>query len=601
MRLHPAFCPSLLSDESPVSYWSRVAFGIGRTARDAARDAGFRFQSIVEGDAEELGLLTATCGMATSAFDGTALVLAGEKTFTLAGEEFPQTHLTRARLYVCPCCLREEGPHGKARWQLEAMRVCLRHNCMLVPLYDEYRQHETNDIARLIHGRRELLRDLEAAPIPHGSSNLAEHLNRRLDGVEPEGRLSGMPAFAAARFCEMVGLARIKGVHALWRETSDMDRHLSGAEGYAVLSAGADALRDHFREVRRSAPVEEFGLLKVYGRLYEFLSHEHVGPAYEPVRSVFRDHLLETAAFGSGDIVLGKRIETRHLHSVRSIGVETGMDVRVVRRRMIALGLIDDTVADLPNDRVLIDAEKHADLVRLMPEMMVRCDAERYLKVHRQQSYMLDPTLITPVGPYGESIEHVFTRDDLDAYFVKLTAGAKPLASSESGYYPIGITAIRCKCEPLEVMTLLADSRLADIRIDTRELGMRSIRLNPLEVRHHLGRLHKLMSARTVAVEIGCTQPIADALLTSNILPSNVVVHPSNGVKVRMTTRDHFDDFTARYISVHRIAVDIGRHHRNVSRLLREMKVEPAFDPKTTRTQFFERSKIAQTLERLQA
>ena len=310
--------------------------------------------------------------------------------------------------------------------------------------------------------------------------------------------------------------------------------------------------------------------------------------------------MLDTAAFGADDVLLGMPVETRRLHSIRSIGVETGLDARLVRRRLIALGLIDETAAALPNDRVLIDAVKHGAVVRLMPGMIQRCDAERYLKVHRQQSYMLDTSLIRPIGPYGDSeLEHLFTRTELDRYFSGLTRGSKPLVEGESDYYPIGITATRCKCDPLQVITLLAHGKLQDIRIDPAEAGMRSIRLNLSEVRRCLGRLHDMMSARTVSLELGCTNPIANALLTSNILPSRLVAHPMTGVKMRMTNRANVSDFDAKYISVHGIAVNTGRHHRNVSRLMREMNVEPAFDPKITRTMFFDRSKISDALDRL--
>jgi hypothetical protein len=110
-----------------------------------------------------------------------------------------------------------------------------------------------------------------------------------------------------------------------------------------------------------------------------------------------------------------------------------------------------------------------------------------------------------------------------------------------------------------------------------------------------------MMSAANVAKEMGCTPPIATALLTSQILPSRMVVHPTNGVELRMTTRERFEDFAAKYVSVHGIAVESGKHHRNVGRLMREMGIAPAFDPRATRTPFFERSRIRDALERLRA
>ena len=600
MKLHPAFCRPLMADESPTSHWSRVSYGMGRKARDAARDIGTSFQKIADGDHDALVVLTEACGLPEGTFDRTALTLDSGRAYTLAGEAFPLAHLTRSRMYVCPECVRDHGLHGKSRWQIEAIRVCLHHQCMLLPLYDGFEQmHLGHDFVRLANERLYLLEDATFA-MPKGSDGLADYLMRRLDGLEPEGWLSSMPAYAAARSCETVGLALLKGMHALWNDAGDLERHRAGAAGYSILSSGPGALRDFFRDVRHAAPVEEFGFRKVYGRIFDFVSNDNLSEAYEPVRAVLRDHLLETVAFGKGDVVLGKTVETRKLHSVRSIGVETGLDARLVRRRLEALGLVSAADSALPNDRLLVDAVKNAAVLQQLPDLMVRPDAARYLNVTHYQGYALDASLIAPYHSEGlEPVDHLFLRSDLDAYLQRLTAGATLLASDETGYDRVGKAAQKSKCQPLAILQMLLERRLHHVRLDPAHSGIAAVMVDPVEVRTILAQRNDLLSTRGIRLELGCCIEVATALVRSKILPGKMTRHPMNNTRCKMVPRDVVEAFKRDYVSLFNLAEQVGRHPRGLRTTLSRMKIEPAFSPSKARTLFFRRAMLEPLLDQL--
>lgn len=602
MRLHPSFVPSVMPDETPTSYCSRVGGTIGRNARELARDIGTTFQGIVDGDATSLAVLTDTCGLDPRTFACTALTLTGERSYELAGQEFLRIYLNRARMYVCLACIRQYGAYGQARWHLEAYRVCLEHRCMLVPICDGKDAHSTHDFAFHAHNARDLIERAEITPMPPGTDRLAAYLARRLQGTEPDGWLTDLPAYAAARSCEFVGLAISKGVHALWHKASDLDRHVAGSLGYSVLSGGADAFLEYLRDLRRAAPAEGFGLLKVYGRLFSFLSHDNLSEGYEAVRAVMRQHLLETVAFAGGDIVLGQKMEVRRLHSIRSLGVETGLDVRLVRRRLDALGVIGEEDAMLPNDRVLVDVRKHGAELAMLPNLILRPDAERYLGLSQYQRYALDASLVTPYGSEKlKPVDHLFLRSDLDEYLQRLIGGASPLTALDNGFYRIGKAAQRCKCQPLVVVQLLAQGRLGNVRLDPERSGIAAIMVSVTELKEALVPDRDLMSTRVVRIELRCSQDVARGLVESRILPSELTRHPVSATRCRMVKRSDFEAFVSRYISVNGLALETGRHHRNVLRLVTEMKVEPALDPAVTRTLFFERSRMAPIMERLRA
>ena len=59
--LHPNMVVDLGDGESPMSFCSRNALLLGRTARDFSQDIGIRFQDIVDGDVPSLEALALRC------------------------------------------------------------------------------------------------------------------------------------------------------------------------------------------------------------------------------------------------------------------------------------------------------------------------------------------------------------------------------------------------------------------------------------------------------------------------------------------------------------------------------------------------------------
>lgn len=597
MKLHPVFCPPVMPGESPTSYCSFVAATIGRDARRLAESIGTRFQGIVDGDPASISILTDACGLEPQVFDRTTLALTGPRTFTLAGQEFLAVYLTRARQYACPVCILQHGPRGQARWQIKSYRVCLEHQCMTVPLGIDGDLHYAHDFSYHA-GNAQHLVTKEPEPMPNGTGGLAEHLDRLLASQEAESWLTSMPAYAAARCCEFVGLALNKGVHASWIDATDMDRQLAGAAGYEVLKDGVPSVMEFFRDIRRNASEQEFGLRKVYGRIFDFLSHDNSSAAYEPFRALLRGHLLDTVAFAADDVVLGQKVSQRRFHSIRSYGVETGLDARQVRRRWNALDLIDETSAGLPNDRVLVDVVDNASVLAVIPDLLERPDAERYLGLTHYQGYGLDASLITPYKADGlPPVQHLFRRSDLEAYVGSLTRGAT--RDGEDGYFGIGKAAQRCKIQPLEILKLLAAGKLRNVRLLPGKTGIAAIMVDVAEIRSAAKRVADAVSALGVRHLLGCSQFVANALVNSGVLESEMIRHPRNNTRCRMVRRDLVDAFDADFVSLFNLAAEVGRHPRGLRASLAQLEFQPAFPQARTGTVFFNRKALQPILHQL--
>lgn len=485
MRIHPAFVPEVLEGETPTSYLSRLSSQIGSRARRVAEDIGTTLQKIVDGDPAALSVLTDSCGLPRNTFDAHALSLGHDGLFRLAGQEFPERHLSRSRLFACPQCIAEEGLHQKAQWQIAAIRVCLAHNCMLVPFQDRFRQQDAHDLVQLAQANLNGMKTIQADVPPDGSDSLAQYLTRRLNGHEHEGWLASMPAYAAARSCELVGWVRTSGVRAHWRQASALERHVAGSVGYAMLSSGGAPFLDLLRGLRQTAAATEFGFEVIYGSVFGFLKSCEAEP-YRAMRTVLRNHLMETAAFGAGEIILGEAVPRRVLHSVRSIGKEFAIDQRVVQRRVATLGLIGEEAANLPGDRILIDAEVHADTIAKLPELLERSLAKRHLNAKRNLTSALHPSVIAPFCAGLTPDDDLFLRSELDRHFKAWTSGATEVDGDEAGFRSIAEAARRAASSPLEIFRLLAEGRLSQLRIDPRRVGVPAIMVNVSEVRETL-------------------------------------------------------------------------------------------------------------------
>lgn len=609
MIMHPSLSLQPRPGETPTSFCSCAAHKIGRTAREFAGSIGTSFQEIVDGAFEAIDILTSTCGVASDAFETTTLVRTGGRTYSLAGQDFTRETLTRGDLFVCPRCISEDiedsdiyGAHGRAIWQIEAVRVCLKHGCMLVPVNHDLAPGRMHDFAWHVHAGLKNILDADVMTMPSGTDGLARHLERRISGTEPDSWLSTMPAYAAAKSCEFVGLTLRHGVHAPWKSKTSADWHLAGSEGYALLSAGPDALVEYFKDLRRAAPVTEYGFRAIYGRIFDYLSHDNKSEAFAPIRKVMRDHLLETTAFGADDIVLGTPVGTRRLHSVRSLAVETGRDPRMLLRRLRALGIVTKSKTRLQHDRILFDAQANAALIEKMVNALDRPEAERYLNLGRTQGYLLNPPFLTPFWTEGlHSAEHLFLKSDLDAFLAMMTRNATPLQPDEEGFLRIGKAASRSQRPAAQVVQLLMFGRLTKVRLDPDSSGVDAILIDPEEVREFLNPMANLVAVRMLMSELRCSQHTAQALMETGALPSRIERHPINRLTCRLAEISDVEAFKAEYVSVYILAEEVGMHVRLLGDRLIDLAVPTAFDPEEIGTLFYRRSDLLPFMHKLRA
>lgn len=603
MRLHHTLSLSPQPRETPASYCSRVARKHGRTARQFAADCGTDFQAIVDGDPLALATLFEACGADQANFVSSTVRRVGDRQFSIGNEQLTRDTMKRAELRACSVCLAEDqhGPEGalaaymRAEWLVEAVRVCPRHSLRLQSLATDSQQ-QTHDFAWHLQ-RRENAPALAVAPESREAGGLIAYVMDRLAGRAAPQWLDQMPLHAAIKSTEIVGAAINHGTHTSWNSLSDDDWHESGIAGFEVLSGGTDVIRGYFERVQgaHAASQSSWGAKVIFGKLYEFLAHQNQDVAYEPLRALLRSHILATFAIPAGEVVLGCKLDRRHLHSIHSASRETGLHPKPLRRKLLALGILDTLADHLSDDRVVFQADGAADALQLLGSSMSLEGAADYLNIPRPHDRtVLAPPFITPVQVPSPRGGHrlAFPRQALDELMTKLVARVSQEQADGSDYVWLAQASKQCVRPLLDILTLLYDGKLMQIRLDPLERGFKAILVNLDEVRGHLHAKRTSLSLRDVEHRLKASTQVVKALVDRGYLPSMLEVNPISNLPSRVVLPEDIDAFMETYVSLMGLARERGLHFRALKSQLDAAGIVPEFEPDAVPATFYLRVRL---------
>ncbi|MGB3338524.1 MAG: hypothetical protein WBA73_15225 [Devosia sp.] len=406
-----------------------------------------------------------------------------------------------------------------------------------------------------------------------------------------------MPLYAATKSAEIVGAAINHGIHASWNSLSDDDWHVAGIAGYEVLSGGPDVIRDYLERVQRAhaASQSSWGAKVIFGKLYEFLSHHNQDVAYDPLRTLLRSHILATFAIPDGEVVLGSKLDRRHLHSIHSASRETGLHPKPLRRQLLALGIIDSLADHLSDHRVVFEAEGAIGALELLGSAMSLKGAADYLNIPRPHDRaVLAPPFITPVQVPSPRGGHrlAFPQQALDELMTKLVARVSQEQAAGGEYVWLGQASKQCVRPLLDILTLLFDGKLMQIRLDPLERGFKAILVNLDEVRGHLHAKRTSLSLRDVEHRLKASTQVVKALVDRGYLPSMIEVNPISNLPSRVVLPEDIDAFMETYVSLMGLARERGLHFRALKSQLDVAGVVPAFEPEAVPATFYPRARL---------
>lgn len=604
--------------ETPMSLCSRNAMLVGRTARDFCKDAGFEFQDVVDGDGIALQRLAHRCRADEAALKANATVHQGRLRYSVRGQTLTKEVLSRKKVRVCPHCISSDievghGPlscraYGRLQWIVEPLRTCRVHGVGLVVVSDERTPKRFHDFAQLVQpALDELARVTDQAP-RRKPSRLEDYLSDRMSGQEPPTlRLLGaLPFYAAATTCEQLGAVAIRGINVKVDSFNDDDWYEAGAAGFEIAEAGEMGVRDLLVRVQANTAAKkggDWGLSSLFGRLHKWLGEQLGDPAYLPVQEIFRQHVIETFPFGPGDMILGREVAARRLHSVRSASKEYGAHRKRLRKLLHAAGHISDEQLALTDDRILFEADAARDLLCLISEEMPLKQAGQYLNIPRHiERALFEAGHLRPfvAGGGDQTFNHAFAKRDLDLFLERLMKDAIKIEPSDSGYEHITAAATRVGCTAVQIVELILSCKAKRVRFLPEVSGFSSIMVDPDEILSLLDKTIKgVLSLKQVERKLKTDFAVVQNLINLGVIPVSTVINPKTRWRQRVVSEEDMDRFADRFASLHMLAHEYGIYFRKIGDKLREKGVRPAFDPEKVRASFYERIAVENSIAEL--
>ena len=604
--LHPSL--DLLAGETPTSLVARLAMlHDAPTARYFCLDMGLRFQAVVDGDEDTLAAVASLARVPLAGLGANAIHRTGGG-FLLKGQELVRPSLRRSRVMVCPRCIagdlaRDAPPWmagGRAEWLLDPIHSCPRHEVAFVEVARITDTEVLHDFARNVASALPEIRRLADAAIHVTPSALEAYLLGRLDGAIGPDWLDALPWHAAARACEMIGAVAAFGPRAAIKTFGDAEWRQAGATGFEIAAGGPDGIRAFLEGMRMSHPrgrVDNGGPQAWLGRLQMWLTDTQDEPAYAPLREEVIAFMTETVPLGPNEHLFGRQVvEHRRLHSIRTASLETGLHPKRLRRILSATDVIPRDHAGRPDDQVTFPAEDAAPILEKAKRCISHAEVATYLNAGRVQTALLAKAgFIRPFLASGTEAlkDHAYDRAELDTFMADLSRDTVPVVSGKPPFIGIAEAAKRACCGAAEIVGLLLDRKLAQVRRLTEERGYAAILVNVDEVRRLIrGDRGDDLTLGIVQAKLRTSFGVVDALVKSGTLPSHRAISPLNRCPYLAVRKEALDYFQACYVSLQEISRERGTHFLALKKRLAVAGIAPAFDRSMVPATFYRRVDI---------
>lgn len=573
---------------------------------------GTSFQRVVDGVPEALDLIAYRGRADPEALTENAFVKKAQWRYVHRGQELARDNLRRATVVVCPKCLAEDLAAGplkfpavaaiqRARWQIAALKTCPMHLAPLVVVDKDLTPSRLHDWAHHVGKALPNLPRLVEETDTRGLTGFETYVVNRINGGPAgAGLMDTLPLHVVITACELFGavasLGRMPNLKAL---TDDQWRQ-AGAAGFDIIGGGKPSIEVFLEDLQTSYPYTRAGTegpQAIFGRIYQVLEFGREDKAYDPLRDLMGDFILRNFPVGAGDLVFGKPVETRRLHSIRTLSMETGLHPKRLRKLLSSVEMLPPNADELADGNCLFDAEKAVSLAQsaAAATLSVR-DAGTYLNAPRVQRDMLYRSGI--IVPRIKASEHgaadQFAPEDLDAFLARLLDGAISVAAAGPTQANVPAAARLACCGSVDVIRAVLDGRLTRKGALAGERGYMSLLVDVEELRALVrGADHGGLTAEALAERLQTRPHVIRKLMIAGHLKAVTVINPVNRCPITAVPQEDVERFEAEFVSLFTIARQQGRHHMAVKKDLEAAGVEPAFDPETVGATIYQLSEVA--------
>lgn len=601
--------------ETPSDYASRLSVRAWRNSlHEFCLDFDIDATLLVNGDPTCVRRLADLTGQDPEAFMSASFMrFSDRRRYRHRGEVLVQHCLSRDRVRACPVCVAEDletgdmrveaRPYRRSIWIVEAVRTCPVHDIELIDLGTGTTALRTHDIQHVLSGAiPDLPRHAQLAV--RRSLTAFEHYALRRLGAEQASPaptaswLDALELHAALRLCQVVGAVKRTGPRVVLDELNNADRRDAEAEGFEVLRRGESGVREFLDGLQSAfhAKRHDWGPREMYGRLYEWLAHENDDEAYEPMRDVIWRHVVETLPVGPGDVLFGKEIPVRRVHSIRSASCEFALHPKRTRKVLQQEGIIGPESAPLADERVTFGAERGGQFLTELAGSMSLVQLGKYIGAPRPHDRLLvEAGFLKPWIPGGTEVlkNHAFRKADADAFLAALLADAQPNQEGWPDLFDIPSAAKRACAKAEQIVELLLGRKLTRVGRNENAKGYLSVLVDPQEVRAFVtGEDHGGVTLRQMEKELRTTTRVVTGLIENGLIVAERVPNPVNKCPQTIVRPGELERFRSSYVSLQELARERGEHFRHTMKYLSTLAVRPVLDPASLGVSLYRRSDL---------
>lgn len=611
MALAPVLPP--LHRESTVSWCSRIArFHADMACADWLGFMEISQQSVINTTDSCVERLSRLTGIAEDRVRATGIETKGERMFCHRSVPFGAYFGQRPFTTYCPACLLEDmakGSHsrgervGRVSWMFNPVRICARHGTVLVRRRNAGHHELFQDMNRVAPDADELeqqARDAETDAV----SPLQAYVEARFDGLDGPEWLDGQQIDQATRACEILGACLLLGVHADIDRLSMREWNQAGAAGFTYAAKGPQGIREAMEELAQHAFCrnEKGGPQAVFGRLYKWLHFNKAAKDPGPVKDVVRDHILDMMPVEPGKMLLGKRVERFHRHSITSLSKQSGVHPRTLRFALFHSGIVPRGEERKYDHQIGFDAGEGEALAHRIRHSIPITKIPAYLNCNRTQAVMLvRQGILRPLMPdfVGHSILHNVSYEEMDAFLTRFRSCGRQVSRPGAGMMDVIKASEVARETATDIASMVLDGDLQKVEILDEALRFRSVLVDPVEVRSVMeAKADRVgLSVRDAAARLGVPQSGIGHLRNTVNSSGEPLLRGVELTNARGTVRyrypeEEIEKFKAEHVTLNELALERGLTVKFLAKRLSDANVSPIMDRDLLRVTMFRRSDL---------
>lgn len=586
---------SLKPIETANSFASRLAKANGApSARDFCTDMALSWRDINRGDPDAIAVLADFGGVPRKPLQQYSLRQVRLGSYQLGSVDLSVRGVNRTKLKVCPLCILEDeqlggpcGPAQRATWQIDYIRTCPQHLCMLAPLPKRGYPVERYDFVNQISMASEDLANIEVERIEKKSA-LENYLVNRLEGGRQFEWLDGQSFNAAAKVCERVGAGLLgRGRHV--RKLTSADWVISAEAGFHALKDGAKSLEPallKYLDQRGAARLSHGAELPDF---HAWLHSANQVSEQKPILELFRHFISKHFRLPEGTKIYGQRACGTGLVSVSQAR-------SMIRSKGICSS---DILSSIP----LVTASSRAKLltvddVRIASENILKLTTAKSVANHLGCDLLFLRELIgrrflrrrNSSGRRGSKC----TQEEIDRFISQLEGLMTPTTESNSNYVPLKVACKRVRMKRIDAIGMVLSGKLGVAKHDDRPTILDALLVDFEELKS-LAHSQLNPSAIVICRQLHINRATLWKLTDEGFLPKSDWRSTSPFFQTRNVQSNDVKRFQKKYVSMGELCTRYQRPPTWINARIEKPSPEPLFQ-EARFSRIFHRSALSLTI-----